>query len=121
MQNIGARTVICLAMLIGPAARAQEACVEPAVPAPLNGAASADRMRAALADARHFIAQSGLYQDCLLREVEATKTQAAASGQPFEPMIETSARLKIAASRKAQERVGAAVNGAITAARMPPN
>ena len=95
--------------------------MEPPVPARLDGTASPDQMRAALADARHFIAQSGLYQDCLLKEVDAAKTQAAASGQPFEPMIETSARLKSAASRKAQERVGSAVNGAVTASKLPPN
>ena len=117
------RSVIAFAILIGSASAslAQDACVEPPVPAKLGGAPSADRMRGALADARHFIAQSSLYQDCLLKEVEAAKLQAAASGQPFEPMIETSARLKIAGSRKAQQRVGDAVNGAITAARSPPN
>ncbi len=117
------RTLIAFAILIGSvcASLAQEACVEPAAPAKLASAPSADRMRAALADARHFIAQSSLYQDCLLKEVEAAKLQAASSGQPFEPMIETSARLKIEGSRKAQERVGDAVNGAITAARSPPN
>ncbi len=117
------RSVIALAILIGSASAslALDMCVEPAVPAKLGGAPSADRMRAALADARHFIAQSSLYQDCLLKEVEAAKLQAAASGQPFEPMIETSARLKVAGSRKAQQRVGDAVNSAITAARSPPN
>jgi hypothetical protein len=36
-------------------------------------------------------------------------------------MIETSARLKIAASAKAQDDVSMAVNRAITAARLPPN
>ncbi|MEY4966504.1 MAG: hypothetical protein RL274_2087 [Pseudomonadota bacterium] len=70
---------------------------------------------------RQFIAQSRLYQDCLLREVEAAKTQATAGGLPFEPMIETSARLKIAASRKAQDRAGTSVNGAVTASQLPPN
>ncbi|MES2472335.1 MAG: hypothetical protein V4601_05790 [Pseudomonadota bacterium] len=117
------RSVIAFAILIGSvsAALAQDGCIEPPVPAKLDGAPSADRMRAALAEARHFIAQSSLYQDCLLKEVEAAKLLAAASGMPFEPMVETSARLKIAASRKAQQRVGDEVNGAITAARMPPN
>jgi hypothetical protein len=117
------RCVIAFAILIGSAsaAAAQGACTEPPVPAKLDSTPSADRMRAALADARNFIAQSSLYQDCLLKEVEAAKLLAATSGMPFEPMIETSARLKIAASRKAQERVGDQVNGAITAARQPPN
>ena len=116
------RPAICLAILIGSAGAAQaQGCAQPPVPAKLDGALSADRMRAALADARNFIAQSTLYQDCLLKEVEAAKLQAATSGQPFEPMIETSARLKVAASRQAQERVGSEVNRAITTARQPPN
>jgi hypothetical protein len=118
-----ARVAISLALWLAGAcaALAQEACVEPAMPARLDGSASADHMRAALADARHFIAQSELYQGCLLREVDAAKAQAVASGQPFEPMFETSARLKIEASREAQDRVGSAVNGAVTASKRPPN
>ena len=79
----------------------------PLTPATVKGrAVSADQMRAAMAEAHTFIAQSSVYQECLLKELEAAKTQAAAGGQPFEPMIETSARYKIEASKKAQERVG---------------
>jgi hypothetical protein len=78
-------------------------------------ATSADQMRAAMAQAHTFIAQASVYQDCLLKELEAAKTQAAASGQPFEPMIEASARYKVSASRKAQERVGATANRALNA------
>jgi hypothetical protein len=103
-------------LLCATPALAQSNCVEPAMPAGVQGtAANADKMRAAMAEAHTFIAQSSVYQDCLLKEVEAAKTQATAGGQPFEPMIETSARYKIEASKKAQERVGAAANGALTA------
>lgn len=123
MQKLSARIVLCLAIAIScaGAASAQDVCMEPAMPARLDSGANADQMRAALAQTRQFIAQSSLYQDCLLREVEAAKIQAAAEGAPFEPMIETSARLKIANSRKAQDRAGAAVNGAVTASKLPPN
>ncbi|MBA2588625.1 MAG: hypothetical protein H0U98_08380 [Alphaproteobacteria bacterium] len=97
-------------------ALAQGECVEPPMPAAVQGTAvSPDQMRAAMAEAHTFIAQASVYQECLLKEVEAGKTQAAAGGQPFEPMIETSARYKVEASKKAQERVGAAANGALTA------
>lgn len=96
-------------------ALAQSACVEPVTPAPVKSAATADQMRAAMAEAHAFIAQSSVYQDCLAREVEAAKTQATASGQPFEPMIEVSARYKIEASKKAQEQVGATANRALSA------
>ena len=97
-------------------ALADSLCVAPAMPAPVKGiSVSRERMRAAMAEAHAFIAQSSVYQDCLLKEVEAAKTQAAASGEPFEPMIETSARAKVEASKKAQERVGGAANMALAA------
>jgi hypothetical protein len=94
---------------------AQSACVEPVMPAPVKSSATADQMRAAMANAHAFIAQSRVYQDCLAKEIEAAKTQATASGQPFEPMIETGARYKIEASKKAQEQVGATANRALSA------
>ena len=107
--------IIPLLLLAATQAVAQSACVEPAMPAPVARAGNADQMRAAMADAHAFIAQSSVYQDCLLKEVEAAKTQAAADGQPFEPMLETSARYKVEASKKAQERVGASANQALSA------
>jgi hypothetical protein len=109
--SLGATLVPC-----GSGALAQSLCVEPPLPMPADGAAlSADQMRAAMADARNFIAQSGVYQECLINEVEAAKTQAAAAGQPFDPAIETSAHAKVEASQKAQEKAGAAANGAMAA------
>jgi hypothetical protein len=95
---------------------AQAPCAEPTVPMPVDGAAAtADQMRVAMAEAREFIAQSGLYQDCLQKEVDSAKSQAASSGQPFEPTVEASARTRIDASKKAQERVGVTVNNALAA------
>jgi hypothetical protein len=107
--------VLTMSILLGAApAVAQDLCVEPIMPMPLDGAAAtADQMRAALAEARNFIAQSSLYQECLTREVEAAKAQATTAGQPFEPTIEASARAKLDASLKAQERVGAMTNNAM--------
>ena len=117
------RSVVLIAIFLfcaGPAL-AESLCAEPAMPMPVDGAAlTADQMRAAMADARGFIAQSGLYQECLLKEVEATKAQDAAAGQPFEPMIETSAHLKVDASKKAQEKVSAAANSAMSAYKNHP-
>lgn len=86
------------------------------MPIPLDGAAAtADQMRAAMADARNFIAQSGVYQNCLMKEVEDAKAQAAAAGQAFEPSLEANARAKVDASEKAQERVGLTVDKAMAA------
>lgn len=86
------------------------------MPMPVDGnSVNADQLRAAMTAVRDFIAQSDVYQSCLLGEVEAAKTQASANSLPFEPMIETSAKLKIAASQKAKEKAGLAINNALTA------
>ena len=91
-------------------------CTEPVMPVPLDGAAAtADQMRAALADARGFIAQSGVYQDCLAKDVEDAKSQAAAAGQAFEPSIEANARARMDINKKQQERVGATLDSAMLA------
>ena len=115
------RKILFLAILIGGAspALAQSNCLEPVMPAQVDGSvATADQLRAAMAEARSFIAQWSVYQDCLLQEVDAAKTQAAATGQPFEPAIETSARSKIASSQKAQDKVGNAINGSVSAYKL---
>ncbi len=97
-------------------AMGQGLCPEPVMPNPLDGAAAtADQMRSAMAEARNFIAQSGVYQDCLSKEVEDAKSQAVASGQTFEPSIESSARSKMDANKKQQERVGATLDSAMLA------
>ena len=85
------------------------------MPMPLDGAAAtADQMRTAMAEARNFIAESGVYQGCLLKEIEDAKSQAAA-GQSVEPSLEANDRAKLDASKKAQERVGVTVNNAMAA------
>lgn len=94
----------------------QDMCTEPEPPVPVDGTTvTADQLRAAMTHVRDFIAQSDVYQSCLLGEVEAAKTQASANSLPFEPMIETSAKLKIANSQKAKEKAGLSINNALTA------
>ena len=96
-------------------ALAQGGCVEPVAPLPVDGAAAtADQLRAANAEARNFISQSSVYQACLTSEVEAAKMQAQSEGRPFDSAIETDAKTRIAASEKAQERVGVAIDAAVT-------
>lgn len=105
-----------LAVLLCLAAPAFAQCVEPPAPAPLDGnAATEDQMRNALADARSFIAQSGMFQDCLNQELAADRTQAAAEGHPLDPALEASLKARIAASQKAQDKVGLTSNMALTA------
>jgi hypothetical protein len=103
-----------IAPLVVTPAMAQALCTEPAMPMPVDGtAATADQMRTTMAEARDYIAQSGLYQECLQKEADSVKSQVSAAGQPMEPILE--ARNKIDASKKAQERVSLTVDNALAA------
>lgn len=108
--------LICgFALLPGKAVLAQEACVEPQEPAPIDGAqVSEDQMRAAAAAARSFIAQSDVYQACLANMVDAARTQASADGRPLDPAVEGDAKAKADANQKAKDRVGAEISTAIS-------
>jgi hypothetical protein len=106
--------VACPAWLSSPAL-AQSACMEPVPPPPVDGnVTTADQLRAANADARAFISQSSIYQACLTSEVEAAKTRATAEGMPLDPAIEADAKARVAASQRAQDKVGMAINSAMT-------
>jgi hypothetical protein len=106
--------VACPAWFSGPAL-AQSACMEPVPPQPVDGAVTtADQLRTANADARAFISESSVYQACLSGEVEAAKTRAAAEGMPMDPAIEADAKARIAASARAQDKVGMSINTAMT-------
>lgn len=98
-----------------PAWAQDSACVEPIAPPPVSGAnVSSDRLRAALDDARSFITQSNLYQDCLSRELEAARIRASSEGHALDPAVEAAVKGQIAASQKAQERVSQTVNTALS-------
>ena len=94
---------------------AQEACVEPQEPAPVDGAqVSEDQMRNAAAAARNFMAQSDVYQACLANALDAAKTQAAADGRPVDPALESDAKARADANQKVREKVGVEINTAIS-------
>ena len=106
--------VACPAWLASPAL-AQSACLEPVPPPPVDGAVTtADQLRAANADARAFISEASVYQACLNGEVEAARTRATADGMPVDPALEADTKVRIAASERAQEKVGMAINAAMT-------
>jgi hypothetical protein len=106
--------VFAFALLPGRAGVGQEACAEPQPPAPVDGAQlSEDQMRAAMAAARTFIAQSDVYQACLANAVDAARTQASADGKPLDPMVESDARAKVDANQKEKDKVGVAINTAV--------
>ena len=70
-------------------ALAQPACTEPPMPRSVDGAnVNADQLRAAVAAAKDFIAQSDVYQNCLVGELDAAKTQAGTEGHALDPGLE---------------------------------
>ena len=77
-------------------ALAQGNCTEPPAPPPIDGAqASADQLRTAMGQAHDFMAQSEMYQACLMQAADPD------------------AKLRIAASQRAQETVGRSINTAL--------
>lgn len=95
-------------------ALAQDNCRAPAAPVAPNGrAATQAQMMAAAGDARNFIAQSDVYQQCMLDYVKAQKDLAAKNKQPFDPSIEADAVKKINENQADKEKVGADINAAI--------
>lgn len=115
-RKIVLAAVFVLAPLTGGQAQVLEMCVEPVAPMPVDGnSVTVDQLRAAMAEARDFIAESDVYQNCLVQEVEAAKAQAVTDGKPFDQSIEADAKIAIANSQKAKEKAGAAVNNAVVA------
>lgn len=84
------------------------------MPPPVDGAkVKAEQLRAAMAAARGFLAQSDLYQNCLTAELDAARTQANAEGKPLDPALLDDTRFKLAANQRTKEKVGVEINTAI--------
>ena len=80
---------------------AQGLCVAPAPPLPLNGAeASAEQLREAIANARNFIGQANLYENCLLDELKAAQDRDAQSSD-----LDKDTAVRIAANRRLKDKV----------------
>ena len=111
------RGLVCLAFLgsiITMPAMAQSACFAPDTPAAIDGATTTlDQLKAAIGAAKNFIARSDDYQDCLGKEVQASKSPSDAS-KP-DPDVAKRNQALADASQKAKEGVGASVNAAIAA------
>ena len=106
--------VLMVLLCAGARALAQPACTEPPMPPPVDGTnVKPDQLRAAVTAAKGFIAESDVYQNCLLSELDAAKTQASTEGHPLDPTVESQMRLKLAANQKVKEKVGTEINTAI--------
>ncbi len=111
--------LICLAAPAawGPSALGQTTCTEPVAPAPVDGATiTVDQLRAAIADAKSFIALSDVYQSCLTSEAQAMSQPANPGDKPAPPPgLAEATNARIAANQKQKEKVGASINAAIGA------
>jgi hypothetical protein len=98
----------------GVPALAQPVCTEPQAPSPVDGAhLNEDQLRAAVAAAKGYLAQSDLYQTCLKGELDAAKTQAGTEGKLLGTGLETAMRSRVASNQKSKEKVGLEINNAI--------
>lgn len=106
---------------------AQANCALPIPPAAPDGhTASQQQIAAAVTDAKNFIAQSDVYQNCLLDYVRMQKEEAAKAmadkdnkaKKPFDPYIETMIQKKIDSNQAAKVRTGAEINTAVNDFKM---
>ncbi|HEX3756106.1 MAG TPA: hypothetical protein VHV26_13625 [Rhizomicrobium sp.] len=77
-------SIVAAILLLGsvPPALAQSACMTPIPPAQVDGGtATYDQARAAVQDAKNFIAQSDLYQECVGKEIDDATAKAKADGK----------------------------------------
>ena len=103
-----------LTVMGGAPAFAQSNCSAPIPPAAPDGhTASQQQMVGAVGDAKSFIAQSDVYQQCLLDYVQAQKDQATKDKKPFDASIETAAMKQVADNQAAKIKTGSDINTAI--------
>lgn len=99
---------------------AQQAnCQLPIPPAAPNGrTATQQDISASVTDAKNYMAQADVYQQCLLDYVAAQKKQAVEDKKTFDSYIETSIQKKIEDNQKTKVRVGSEINGALNDFKM---
>jgi hypothetical protein len=106
---------------------AQANCALPIPPAAPDGrTATQQQIAAAVTDAKNFIAQSDVYQNCLLDYVKTQKEEAAKAladrdnkdKRPFDPYIETQIQKQIASNQAAKVRTGNEINAAVNDFKM---
>jgi hypothetical protein len=106
---------------------AQANCALPIPPAAPDGrTASQQQMTGAVTDAKNFIAQSDVYQNCLLDYVKTQKAEAAKNladkdnkdKRPFDPYIEATIQKQIDSNQAAKVRTGAEINAAVNDFKM---
>ncbi|HEY4274270.1 MAG TPA: hypothetical protein VGM68_02215 [Rhizomicrobium sp.] len=103
---------------VGPAF-AQANCDAPIPPAAPDGkTASQQQITAAVTDAKNFITQSDVYQQCLLDYVRTQKEQAVNDKKTFDPYIETTIQKQVDSNQSAKVRTGQEINTAVNDYKM---
>ena len=85
---------------------------------PDGHSATQQQILAAVQDAKNYIAQADVYQQCLLDYVAAQKKQATEDKKTFDSYIETSIQRKIDSNQKTKVRIGAEINAAVSDFKM---
>ena len=112
-------TLAVLTMLGTAQAFAQADCQAPVPPASPDGhTATQQQILAAVADAKNYISQSDVYQQCLLDYVAAQKKQATEDKKTFDTYIETSTQKKIEDNQKTKIKIGSEINTAVSDFKM---
>jgi hypothetical protein len=103
-----------LVMGAGPAMAQNAVCIEPVLPAAVDGkTAKHDQMLAAISQTKDFVAKSDVYQQCVADDLEAKKAAAAKAGTPFDEQLHTVAMAKVAANQQAKDKLVADTNAAV--------
>jgi len=111
---------VAVLMFMGSApAFAQANCDAPIPPAAPDGkTATQAQITAAVTDAKNFISQSDVYQQCLLDYVRTQKEQAATDKKPFDPYVETTIQKQVDSNQSAKVRTGQEINAAVNDYKM---
>lgn len=101
-----ALSAVVLALLAGPVL-AENECVEPYAPTMPNGAtATLDQVAEASREANKFMRESGVYQDCLLRDLAMQRADAHRRQKPFDEAIADTVARRVNANQREKVRVG---------------
>jgi hypothetical protein len=112
-SKVGLALVIGLTGVALPAF-ADDSCVAPTAPLPVDGAAASQtQILAAIDAAKDYIARSDIYQNCLSDYIDGQKADAAKSKTMFDPVLEKAELAKGAASQDMKQKVGDQINAAI--------
>ena len=116
-----AAIAVCLIAGASPAFAQSATCVEPVVPAMVDGTTVAQpELVAAIAQVKEFISKSDIYQTCIASDLDAKKKAATAANTPFENQLQQIALAKVAATQAAKDKAANDINTNIAAFKNKP-